>query len=268
MEKPSNRDNRREFIKKILTAGAGVLLSGGLAEAEEGSPEDILRDKNERESATNELFNNIELAPNIGENFSEKVDYWYNKHMEGGNHRALKDGWQRMSLDLVKLIKIFKKEEVPLDIIFLAQVESYWKKDAISHIGAYGYWQFMPETAKEYGLMNKLDMSNVEKSTRAACKYLKYLYRCAEMDAKSLGKEISKSDLWTWAFWAYNHGQGNVFSVGGKTGHFFDSDGDPNNYFKFCRSEEATNYAPKIFGVARALKEILFKNNEAVKLEK
>lgn len=71
--------------------------------------------------------------------------------------------------------KILKEEGVPDDFKYLAVIESGLQQ-AVSPVGAQGFWQFMPTTAK----LHDLEMSgevderlNIEKSTRAACEFLK-----------------------------------------------------------------------------------------------
>ena len=69
---------------------------------------------------------------------------------------------------------ILKEEGVPQDFKFLAVIES-GLENLRSPKGAKGFWQLMPATAKEYGLevnSNVDERYHVEKSTRAACKYL------------------------------------------------------------------------------------------------
>lgn len=93
------------------------------------------------------------------------------------------------------LSRILKDENIPNDFKYLAVIESGLSQ-ATSPSGAKGFWQFMPETAKEYGLeVSKTvdERLHVEKSTRAACKYLKKSY-------KKLGS-------WELAAVAYNRGK-------------------------------------------------------------
>lgn len=91
------------------------------------------------------------------------------------------------------------KHNIPLEIKYLAVVESALKPRARSRVGATGLWQFMFGTGKEYGLdvSSYVDeRSDPIKSTEAAAKYLSRLYRI-------FGD-------WDLALAAYNSGPGNV----------------------------------------------------------
>lgn len=91
------------------------------------------------------------------------------------------------------------KYNIPLELKYLAIVESALRPNAQSRVGATGLWQFMFSTGKMFGLdVNSYvdDRSDPLKATEAACKYLESLYR-------SLGD-------WDLALAAYNSGPGNV----------------------------------------------------------
>jgi membrane-bound lytic murein transglycosylase D len=69
---------------------------------------------------------------------------------------------------------------LPLELKYLAVIESELKPTALSRVGAKGPWQLMPGTAHVLGLKvnHKADeRTNYYKSTRAAAKYLKDLHR-------------------------------------------------------------------------------------------
>lgn len=74
---------------------------------------------------------------------------------------------------------ILKKNNIPADMVYLAAIESTMNTKAISGAKAGGLWQFMPATAREYGLEvndNVDERFDPEKSTEAACRYLRNAY--------------------------------------------------------------------------------------------
>jgi membrane-bound lytic murein transglycosylase D len=75
-----------------------------------------------------------------------------------------------------KALEIFKKYGVPDQLQMIPVLESDFNANAVSRVGAIGYWQFMTELANEYGLHTKGkrdDRKNFVKSTIAASKYFK-----------------------------------------------------------------------------------------------
>lgn len=78
------------------------------------------------------------------------------------------------------MAKILKEEGLPHDMLYLACVESYLSPRAYSPAKAAGIWQFIPATAKQYGLEVNDEVDeryHIEKATRAACRYLKAGYK-------------------------------------------------------------------------------------------
>jgi membrane-bound lytic murein transglycosylase D len=106
--------------------------------------------------------------------------------------------------------EIMDRYGIPLEMKYLAIIESALNPIARSPVGAGGLWQFMYGTGKQYNLdVNSYvdDRSDPYKSTIAACKHLNDLYK------------VHKN--WLLVLAAYNSGTGNVTKAirrsGGKT---------------------------------------------------
>lgn len=105
------------------------------------------------------------------------------------------------------------KHNLPLELKYLAVVESALNPVAKSRVGATGLWQFMYPTGKMFGLNVSSyvdERSDPIRATEAACKYL-----------KSLNTSFNDWDL---ALAAYNSGPGNVSKAirrsGGQTNYW------------------------------------------------
>ena len=100
---------------------------------------------------------------------------------------------------------ILKENNIPDDFKYLMVIESNLNTQARSPAGAAGLWQFMQATAREKGLevnTNVDERYHVEKSTRAACRYLKESY--------------NRYGDWLTVAAAYNAGNGRIGSELGK----------------------------------------------------
>ena len=75
--------------------------------------------------------------------------------------------------------KILAEEKIPDDLKYLMVIESNLDQSALSTAGAAGLWQFTVGTGRQYDLevnSNIDERYNIEKSTRAACRYLRESY--------------------------------------------------------------------------------------------
>lgn len=99
-----------------------------------------------------------------------------------------------------QIAPVLKANGMPEDLLYLACIESSLNPRAMSPAKAAGIWQFMPSTAKEYGLevTDEVDERyNIEKSTAAAVKYFR----------KALERYNGN---WPSAMASYNTGMGRV----------------------------------------------------------
>ena len=150
--------------------------------------------------------------------------------------------WQSQTLLLIKranryfpvIEPILKENNIPDDFKFLALIESGFMPRAISPAGAAGIWQFMKGAAKDYGLEVSTEVDeryHIEKSTVAACKYLKKAYE--------------KYGSWTLAAAAYNAGSAGIEKQLTKQ--------KATDYYNLLLGEETGRYVFRIL----ALKQIL-----------
>ncbi|KAF0244319.1 MAG: membrane-bound lytic murein transglycosylase D, partial [bacterium] len=94
---------------------------------------------------------------------------------QGKGRNTMEIGLRRSGRYRAMAERVFKEEGVPLDIIWLAQVESVWIPQALSSASAKGIWQFIPSTGERFGLRQNALMDeriSPEKATRAAARYL------------------------------------------------------------------------------------------------
>src|SRR5438034_3103204 len=145
------------------------------------------------------------------------------------------------------ILRIVKEEGVPQDLIYLAQAESGFQPFALSRARARGMWQFMGSRARAYGLTHNTwvdERQDPEKSTRAAARHLKDLY-------KQFGD-------WYLAMAAYNSGPLTVQKAVQRTGYadFWEL------YRRNVLPPETRNYVPIIVAVT-----VMAKNPEQYGLD-
>ena len=171
---------------------------------------------------------------------SMPVRQFINYFTKGRGRATMEAGLQRSVRFREMAQRIFKKEGVPTDLVWLAQVESGWNPYAYSWAAAKGIWQFIPSTASRFGLTQNYwldERSDPEKSTTAAARYLKYLSTRYRGD-------------WSLALAAYNTGEGNVDSAIARSGS--------RDFWRLHRggylAQETRNYVPAILAVVTIAK--------------
>jgi len=125
---------------------------------------------------------------------------------------------------------ILKKNEIPDDFKFLALAESGFMDKVVSPAGAVGIWQFMKGTALESGLEVNEEVDeryHIEKSTEAACRYLKYSFTMYRN--------------WTMVAASYNAGQNGM-------NRQIDVQ-DSKNYYDLLLNEETSRYIYRILAL-------------------
>jgi hypothetical protein len=124
---------------------------------------------------------------------------------------------------------ILKQNDVPVDFKYIAVAESNLE-NVVSPAGATGFWQFIKSAATEYGLEVNDEVDeryHVEKSTEAACKFLKDAY--------------SRFGSWTMAAAAYNAGMNGISKWG--------SIQKTNNYYNLTLGIETSRYIARVAAI-------------------
>jgi membrane-bound lytic murein transglycosylase D len=100
------------------------------------------------------------------------------------------------------ILERLEARDMPLDLLYLAMIESGFEPHATSHASAVGIWQFISATGTRFGLA--IDRAVDERrdpirATEAALDYLEYLHR--------------RFNSWYLAAAAYNTGEGRVSRI-------------------------------------------------------
>lgn len=233
-------------IKKIIAGVAVVAIAGLVINAAQAPTSQQKEAVNKETNSSDKLLNdyNVYAIPlPEGLNFAGELVPVESPDIKERMDRELlvNTYWQSNALLLFKrankyfplIEKILKEEGVPDDLKYLAVIESGLTQ-AVSPARATGFWQILKETGKEYGLEvndNVDERYHIEKSTRAACQYLR--------------KSKERFGNWTAAAAAYNAGNYGV-------SRRFEEQ-NVNDYYDLLLNEETGRYVFRII----ALKEIL-----------
>jgi|GEM_PF-646305 len=97
--------------------------------------------------------------------------------------------------------KVFENHKLPVELKYLAVIESRLNNNIVSTMGAVGLWQFMPASARKFGLRTSGtdERRNTYKSTVAAARYILYLNKIF--------------DDWLLTVAAYNSGPAPILSA-------------------------------------------------------
>ncbi|MDE0599166.1 MAG: lytic transglycosylase domain-containing protein, partial [Dokdonia donghaensis] len=234
---------KKIFAGVAIVAVAGLVINSAKAPQEQEEEQVPVKDEKVRSEKLVNDYNVYAIPMPDGLNFAGEEVPVQNPDIKERMDRELlvNTYWQSNALLLFKrahkyfpiIEPILAEEGVPDDLKYLAVIESGLTQ-AVSPARATGFWQIMKETGKEYGLevnSNVDERYHIEKSTRAACQYLK--------------KSKERFGNWTAAAAAYNAGNYGV-------SRRFEEQ-NVNDYYDLLLGEETGRYVFRII----ALKEIL-----------
>ncbi len=231
---------------KVLSISSSIIALYIVAQLFTFSVEPSLPIKNERASKDSYAIFSLKIPEGI--NFAgEKTPYekhWVKESLD--RELLINTYWQSQTLLTIKranryfpiIEPILKEQGIPDDFKYLAVIESGLMPRAVSPAGAAGLWQFMSSTASEYGLEVNSEVDeryHIQKSTVAACKYLKKAYESYQN--------------WSLVAASYNAGKAGINRQLNLQ--------QANDYYDLLLGEETGRYVYRII----ALKEILSNPN-------
>lgn len=157
--------------------------------------------KSVRSIAENDFINHLEFANELLPSGDKRIEKKMKKALKAHSYSTMQTLklHQRSETWFPVIEPILKQYGIPEDFKYIPLVETGMKRGLYSPKGAAGVWQFMPQTARDYGLTvngNVDERMNVRLATIAAAKYLKELHK--------------QFNSWTLAAAAYNGGEGRM----------------------------------------------------------
>ncbi len=160
--------------------------------------------------ASIEDFKNLKAQSSFKVQKVNKYIEYFSENRKGRDF--FQAAYPRLGLYKDIIYEIFDKNNIPREIIFVSMLESGFNPKIESSAGAIGLWQFMPSTAKIFGL--RIDewvdeRMDIYHSTNAAVSYFKSLlkkfgswelalagYNCGDLNVKKAIDEYNSNDFW------------------------------------------------------------------------
>ncbi|WP_394026480.1 lytic transglycosylase domain-containing protein [Desulfovibrio falkowii] len=238
----------------VLAALCCLLLAGGCASRQGGSggggasfsvPDDDPTPLSPKEVAALNSTGHVDksLPPEAMDDVARQYKYFLRK---GRNSVCVFS--KRAENYLAYARKVFRSRGMPEELAYLAIVESGYRVDARSPVGATGAWQFMPPTGERFGLTQNWftdERLDPYESTEAAADYLQKLH-------EYFGD-------WPTAIAAYNAGEGKIGRAKAGTGgkDFFEV--KTRNHMldeKAQLRDETKQYVPRFLAVTKIMRNL------------
>jgi membrane-bound lytic murein transglycosylase D len=183
--------------------------------------------------------------PDLPVRWYPRVTWYLEQYRNDPRFREIMRGWlHRLEAHRVAIENALARERLPRGLIAVAMIESGFSAGAVSYRGAGGFWQFLPDVARGYGLEVSFwvdERRDVDKSSTAAARMLADLHH--------------RFGTWELALAGYNAG---FYAILESIQRF-----NTNDFWRLCRIEaglpfETTEYVPKAMAAA-----IVERNREA-----
>ena len=187
----------------------------------------------------NSLWDRLRAGYGLPPQSNNRIDTHFNWYAR--NKRYMARVSERAERYLYHIITELEKRQMPLELALLPIVESAFDPFAYSHGRASGMWQFIPATAKNFGLKQNWwydGRRDAVASTEAALQYLSYLHRRFDGD-------------WLLALAAYNAGEGNVSKAIRRN----KKAGKPVDFWSLSLPKETRAYVPQLLALAKLVKD-------------
>ena len=171
----------------------------------------------------------------LGIHYNPRVEYWMKYYLTNGR-MAMQKALIRSGAYMDMIEVVLAEKDLPDDLKYLPIIESEFYPYALSPASAVGIWQFIPGTARRFGM--RIDdwvdeRRDPEIATAAAAEYLSSNYAM-------LGD-------WSLALAGYNCGEDRVASAVRSKG--------TNDYWQLDLPLETMNYVPKFYAAALIAKQ-------------
>jgi membrane-bound lytic murein transglycosylase D len=169
--------------------------------------------------------------------WSARVSRFLEQYRNEPRYHEIIRGWvRRLPAYRPTMERILERHGLPRGLVFVSMIESGFVAGAVSSRSAGGFWQFLPDVARGYGLEVSFwvdERRDPEKSTEAAALYL------ADLNARF--------GSWELALAGYNAG---VYAILASIQRY-----NSNDYLTLGQIEsglpwETTEYVPKVLAVA------------------
>ena len=185
------------------------------------------------------------VMPDLPIHWDDRIIEYLEFYRDEKRGQSIMRGWLRaQGVFRDMIVDELRRAGLPLDLLYVAMIESSYDPYEYSRAGASGLWQFMPSGAKIYGLrVNRwLDERNDPvKSTEAAMMYFEDLYQ--------------RFGQWDLALAAYNAGYAGVIRSVARY--------NTNDFWQLLEYENALPYESEIY-VPKALAAAIVGNNVAL----